>query len=502
MGRSKHFFRHVLFSLVLLAGAVGAVASAQNVASDTGDVGGEVRYEDPVLERMRNALKVSPLDRQGIAPVRLTLQQCIRLTLQHNAKVRSGDYAVDAAKAQLSEAYATGWPVFEYEYQTAPVPRFADRAIHSFLNGDIAWHSRGKLTMGIPLYTFGKLRVAQELARQGIAGAYEQQAQEQTGAVAKVRQLYYGIQLGEEIAHILTEAIDVLGEKIAERQEGTPTEYPESRASPIDRLRLRAFRGDLEKRLAETRMKQELAVEGLRVQIGLSRGAAVTLAHRRLAPVRYRLAPLTTYQQAALVKRPEAQLVEVGVHAKRLQADLERRKILPDVGVGGFFEIGRTIPEVIGSTATDDYSSPFHYTRFGIGLQLKGKFDWHGHRARVAKAESEYRKASVEQGIAKEGIQLEVKEAYLKAQYAFTQIQRLEDTQKIARQLLFLTKSNMDLGLGEKQEYVDALQLQLLTQSQYYEAVFNYNIALAELDQKVGLVPDIGSEPQLSGSRD
>ena len=103
----------------------------------------------------------------------------------------------------------------------------------------------------------------------------------------------------------------------------------------------------------------------------------------------------------------------------------------------------------------------------------------------------------MEQGIAKEGIQLEVREAYRKAEYAQQHIRRMEGTQKVVRQLLFLTKSNLDLGVGEKQEYVDSLQLHLLTEGQYYEAVFQYNSALAELDQKVGLVPAIGAEPQV-----
>lgn len=463
---------------------------------------GETADQYSLVDRARGVLRRSPLARQGIRPIRLTLAECLRLALRHNGKVRAGDYGIDAAEAQLSEAYAAGWPIFDYEYQTAPVPRDVNDAVRSMFRGDLAWHSRGKVAIGIPLYAFGKLRLAKELARQGIAAAREQQAQEATAVVAKVRQTYYGIQLAEEIARLLTDAIDRLQEKIAERQEpmemATEGESSDQRTSPIDRLRLQAFRAELEKRLAETRMKEELAIEALRVQCGLQSGAAVTIASTRLQPVRHRLQPLAVYQQAVLAKRPEALLVATGVHAKRLQYELERRKPLPDVGVGGFFELGRTIPQVRGVTTTDDFTNPFNYTRAGLGVQVKGRFDPHGQRARVAKVRSEYLKASLEQGMAKEGLQLEVREAYLKAHYAKTQVARSQETERTARQLLFLTKSNFDLGIGEKQEYADALQLTLLTRSQYYEAVFNYNVAVAELEQKVGLTPEI---PEMNDER-
>ncbi|QQR79896.1 MAG: hypothetical protein IPJ69_11200 [Deltaproteobacteria bacterium] len=66
---------------------------------------------------------------------------------------------------------------------------------------------------------------------------------------------------------------------------------------------------------------------------------------------------------------------------------------------------------------------------------------------------------------------------------------RAEEAGRWSRQLLFMTQSNMDIGIGESKDLVDALTAFLQTRGQYFEAVYNYNVAIAKLDQKTGVVP-------------
>jgi hypothetical protein len=58
----------------------------------------------------------------------------------------------------------------------------------------------------------------------------------------------------------------------------------------------------------------------------------------------------------------------------------------------------------------------------------------------------------------------------------------------MARQMMFLSKTNYEIGIGEEKDYTDALQLVLLTRGQYFHAVFEYNLSLADLEQKVGQI--------------
>lgn len=452
-------------------------------------------YDEPAtLVSYRQALKGSPIDRQPShgkdTSLRMTLDDCLKYALGSNRKIRSGDYGVSAAEAQEEETHALGLPVFDYEYVTAPVPNDATRAVQTFFTGQWAWEHRVKLAMGVPVYTFGKLMTAGDLATQGVAGARQKRVVDEVQVVSRVRQLYYGIQMAEEVASLLNDAINRLSTEIkkAEAQSDDGDLKASEKYSPVEKLRMKVFRADLEKRLADVRMREEVAVNALKIQMGLPMTANVHPA-LGLHPVVVSMGDYDDYLSRMHGERPEVKLADIGVEAKRLEHKLAQKQWYPDVGVGGFFEIARTIGNVKNEQTTNDYVNPFTYTRAGFGLRLSGKLDIHSVMAKVDRTEAEMFKASLERDMAKEGMSLEVKEAYLRVKQSREQMQRAEETKKLARQMVFLSKSNLDLGIGERAEYIDALQTTLLTRSQFLEAVFNYNVSVAQLDEKTGYVP-------------
>ena len=81
------------------------------------------------------------------------------------------------------------------------------------------------------------------------------------------------------------------------------------------------------------------------------------------------------------------------------------------------------------------------------------------------------------------GLDLKAQRAFLQAQKAKLDMGRASEGQKLARQMAFLSKSNLDLGVGDNKTYADALKTLLLCKGDYVQSVFNYNIALAELEQ-------------------
>lgn len=441
----------------------------------------DLEQDSPEYLKSRSDLFIDPKLRLGAKPLRLTLEDCIRIALMNNNKIQATEYGIDAAEAQLQEADARFYPVFEYEWLSAPVPKNLSRALGSFFRGDMCWWNKFSMRMGVPLYAFGKLVLAQELAKGGIAAEREKRKKEKLSTVTQVRQLYYGVLLAQELGQLLVNAHNKLSKAVEKDEDGG--------RSPVERIRGKVFLIELENRLAEVRDKEILALEGLRVQLGLSPDVAVMVYSDKLRPVRTELRDFENYLEMALESRPDAKLVEIGVEARRQQYSLEKRKILPNIGVGAYLDIGRTVGKVVGVTTTDDWSDPMVFSRAGIGMRFDGKFDLHGHVARVNKAQSEYYKASLEHYMAKDGIGLEVRKAYIDAKTALDDVLRADKAQTFARQLTFLTQSNYEIGVGEEQEYFDALELVLMTRGKYYEAVFNYNIALAVLDEKTGIIP-------------
>jgi len=432
----------------------------------------------------RRNIFIDPSQRLGSRPLRLTLEDCIRIALVNNNKVQSTDYNVDVARARHMEAEARFWPIFEYEWLTAPVPKNISDALGSFFRGDLLWWNKVRIAMGIPLYSFGKLSIAKDLALGGITAAREERKKERLSTVTKVRYLYYGVLLAEELGRLLTQAHNKLSREVEKRKA--------EKGSPISMIRAKVFLVDLEGRLAEARDKELMALEGLRVQLGLNPDVAVMVYSEKLRPIRFRLRPIDDYIEMALRNRPDVKLVEVGLETRRKLYTLEKRRFFPDVGFGAYFDIGRTAGNVLGVTTTDDYSDPLNFSRAGIGMRVQGKFDVHGQKARVNRAQSEYYKASLEHYMAKDGIALDIKKAHMDASRNFDDVERAAKSERLARQLFFLTQSNYELGIGVEEEYVEALQLVLMSRGKYFEAVFDYNSSLAVLDEKAGIIPEVG----------
>lgn len=440
--------------------------------------------------------EVAPVKVVPQADMSLSLESCVAIALANNGLISGYDYAIDAAMAKVSQAKAGGKPVFEYEYNTAPVPNDLNDSVLNFLKGDVSWLHRVKIGVGIPIYTFGKLETAENLAHQGVRAEEIKKDKERVKVVSRVRQLYYGVQFADALLDLLHNADNRIEKELAktnrdigdtEEERATGDEENDSTLSPIERIKLKLFKYDLEKRIFEADRRKEVAVDALRIQLGLQPGAKITMKDKDLKMIEGRLPTLSEYQEMMMANRQDLQLIATGIEAKNLELKLEEKKLLPDFGAGAFFEVGRTTSPIQNVTATDDFSDPFNFTRAGIGLRLKGKLDFHNVHFRTEQIRSEYLKATIEGEMAKEGLKLELKEAYLKARDAHDQVSRAEEAQTDARAMLFLSKSNLDLGIGEKDDYTDALQAVLLTKGRYLESIFNYNVAMVELEEKSGL---------------
>jgi outer membrane protein TolC len=444
--------------------------------------------------KTRKPMSASERARQLFGPktgemLHLSLDECLHRALTYNPELEVADYSIDVAREKVNEVDKILNPVFEYEYDIAPVPQNVRTAISSFFTGDITIFDRVKLGMGVPLNTFGKVKTGKELAEIGVRAERQRKVLKKSEIVMKVKQLYYGILLAEEVGHLLSSARDNLDQEVKKKEEETEKGTAGVSNDPTALLKLKLFRSDLDKRLQEGQRREILAREALAVTMGLDPSLEFELNTDKLRAIPMEGKTFEEYRDKALAERPDLKLLELGYQAKEKQVELEKKLMLPNIGLGAFFEIART-PNVIGLGTTDDFTDPFNFTRAGFGFQLKGDFDFHTSFSKLRQAQSELYKIDVQKDFAEDGVQLEVKEAFLDVESAKDDMDRADDSGKLSRQLLFLSQSNFDIGLAEPKDLVEALGAFLQTRGAYFESIFNYNIAVATLDQKSGKTPD------------
>lgn len=507
-----------------LALAIAATCAAQG-ADDLGDAPGS---SSGALSRggTSSAGHQSVEEEFGLDPnpskgwpgrVRLSLEDCLRLALTRNMRLRAAGEDIEAARSQRQEASAAFWPIIEYKYRMAPVPTDVDNAFNAFFDGQLTFFNSIHVGIGMPVTTFGQLLLAKRLADGGIEAAKIRRAQTESEVVYQVKQLFYGIQLAHETIGLLEDALKKIDKRIGaekrkqawgededwnngdkvDAEQGKVGAEVEAEAledvdedlpgiDPYDMAQLKAFKLELEKRLDEARHNEELAYEGLAIQLDLEPGTSIALDRLSLSPDPARLDRVEEFVDASISGQHEANLLDIGVETRHKQYKLEKRKVLPSAGMGFFVDVGRTTGEIRGLQLTDDFNDPFNYTRAGFGFELKGTLDFHGSYARIKKAKAEYHKASYERMIARRAISADARKAYLEAKRAQENLRRARRAESLAKQMMFLSKVNADIGIGDNERYTDALKAVLLSRGIYYKSVFDYNVALASLERRIG----------------
>ena len=464
-----HIFHHSLWCIFAIALLVTTPLRSQSIEVDNFDT--PIEYEDGAFDQPSN---VEP----EAGPFRLNLDDCVKLALEHNGKIQGKISGIEAAQWQKKEANGFWKPRIDYEYQAAGVPADLANAFDAYFNGDWSFFNRAKITLGVPVFAFGQFKLAQQLAEQGLQKSFQDKHHDDAQVVSEVKQLFYGILLAEELHSLLDTVHDEVVKRIGKEEK-------DLEHSPFQLMQLKLVELELEKRMAEVDDKEILAKAGMRLQLDLPPEAEFSLARHKLRPISASLGTLEDYIKVAQQYRPEAQMVDIGVHAKTLEYQLEKRKMLPGVGVGGFAEIGRTTSHISGVSAQNP--DPFNFTRGGLGLEVRGKLDFFGSHARIKRLEAEVRKAQVESQIAKRGINLDVEESYLIAKRAGENLVRADQTQTVARRMLFLATSNLDIGVGDEKDYVEALKIMVQSRGEYFKSVFDFNVSLAKLDEKIGV---------------
>lgn len=414
--------------------------------------------------------------------IRFDLGQCVQAALKYNDQILATNYSITKAYARKQEAHPKGIPVIKYKNRMAPVPRDLDDPYNSFVDGQITLFNNLKIELGSVISTFGKISTAQDLAGIGIY-AEELKAQQKTDdIILKVHKLYHGIVLARELLSLAGKANNTLKAKIRELETARIVDQ-------LQVLKLKFALYEIERKVEEARQKHEIALATLKFLVGVDQNQPFDIKTRSLLPTRFQIRSFNSFLQLSKKHQPEYRLLDQGLKANELKLKLEQKKYLPNLGWGGFVDYGFA-PGVEGDERENTFTNPFNFTRLGVGIELSGEFDWVKTNAKIKQAKADLLKTVYEKRAANRGLELDLKKAYLELKRARSLMIKAKAEKKAAKQMVFLTKSNLDLGIGEKKDHLEAIQSYLLFQGRHLEAVFNFNVAVAEMQKRTGgLVP-------------
>jgi outer membrane protein TolC len=426
-------------------------------------------------------------------PLILTLEESIQRAVKNNPEIKEARVQVKVSQAKLDEVRANQFPQIQFTDVLGPSPG-AKGGDLSFTNPNPTTSCTQRTPCGIgvfdlsdiiliqPLYTFGKITSGKEAAAGGVRVDEARADQEASEIVFKVHEYYYGLLLARDLRALVLDVKDKL-DTAKEKVERLLAEEAKS-VDETDLLKLKTFGGVVDRYLNEADKSVELAQHALGLTIGLEKTGAFDVADSHLKPVDRPVFDLDAYIEKAKLFRPEFVQLREGLRARQSLIRVAESDYYPTLFAAGLFSYA--ISSNRDRLRNPYVIDPLDHITGGVVLGLKWDINFGITSARVKSARAEYEKLLETKAFADAGIPVQVRKAYLEMVEAKKNIMATEESYKSARQWLIAAVSNFDLGIGETREIADSLRAYAENRAENYKAIYNYNLALANLDHVTG----------------
>ncbi len=422
------------------------------------------------------------------------------------AELEAGE---DFARARQSRADRARWPTLRTESLLAPVPANADPTridenIDEITSFNLGPYFRHTARVVVPLYTFGRISTAQELAELGVSDAEWESRDAMQEHLTRTRQAYYGRQLARAFSDVLDEGGEIVKDTLHEMEEDRA--FGEADFSTDDLRRLQVFDAELDTMLLDNQRLSDLTEAALNFLIDGDGGALEVPPLDPEEASDATLGDLATYQEMARTHRPELRRLEHGVRARELEERLARREFFPNfffaanLGFGWSTEepaLQRVCrrPEPDGPCIDDDtlfthpYSNPFDTFTIGVAVGMQWNFDFGQRRGRLQEARANTAQIEAQRERALGGLELEIEEAWREAYDARQRMEIEERRFNIARRWRNQYGLQAEFARADQdmRDLIDPLSEFYDARVGYLESAYQYLVARAELARKVGV---------------
>ena len=432
---------------------------------------------------------VSPspgLAASGTAPRVVSLEEALKLAIAASPLIKEEQFSVLLRQSQLKQANAARFAQLDLTVVGGPSPRARgdqvsspDRKSSPEITGVF-----GTAVFSIiqPLYTFGKIKSFRQAAEHGIAVSEAQVQQKATEVALLVYEAYYGYQLATalenlalEISEQLTRTLDTVRQQLEAEAPGVDN---------IDLFKLQTFESELNKQLNDIRQGKAFALDGLHTLMRLPEGTPVELADTALRPVERNMEALENYLSDAYQLRPEFTQAREGIKAFEALVRANKADYYPLFFAG-------LVGSLAESTNRDRFSYPFVFDRLHDDyVSPVVGFKWHYDlgitSGKVDEAKAKLGQVQQKQALARMGIPFQVRQARLDVERHQANITATRQGYRNGRKWFVAALSNFDLGVGEGKDLADAALAYAKMRAGYFQAVYNYNLAIAKLDHAAG----------------
>lgn len=440
----------------------------------------------------------------GAAPaaaVEVDLASAVELALARNPGLKAVEEQRHEVEGGITEARADAFPqlalVSSWSRSRNPSllnsPDF-EEFLEQFPGGTFEPREQELKSFGVevtqPVFTFGKIGAAVELAHQ-VADVAEARIETARLDVAlSAAEAYFEVEAARR-------ALETVGQQEKARREALAVieaRYEIGEATRLERLQSQATLAELRPALAlaEGRLGQALA--RLRAVLGLPGGEPLTT---RTPPEQTELPPPPPARALlvqALAERPELRDLDLQTEALLSQQQVTRADGRPQVELTGLYGREARLAEDLSDPLFDNW-----FLALGMRWEL---FDGGRRRGEVAQLESQRRQLEWQRLDLANQVRFEIERTLAGYQTARARLLATDVAVRAAREAARVAQESYREGVALQADWLDAQQRETEAEIRWVEAQFDARVQTARLLRTVGALPTEDVATAMGGARE
>lgn len=414
--------------------------------------------------------------------IELTLEEAIGLGLMNSSGLKTKMLSLASAGADVQVARASGYT--NVSLSTSYSHIFDQPTLFGMYVA-----AKDEIVVGVsaqqPLFTFGKIKTGINLAEEGMTQARLELEEEKRSLIMAIKRAFYGYILAREV-------LAVQEETLANKQEALDIARMRYDAGLGAEIEVLSAESDVENFLPEVisaRNEVDFAILAVMelLELGEEEGEYDIVLVGELEP-EYHTFTKSELVDIAMKNNFDLQKYRTGINAAEYQKYLASREKYPTIaGFANYSVQSGYDPE----TGENKFSGPDWSDLLTLGLTvqmpLSGLFPWSAENAKAKKSEFDLESLHTGLSSVKSGITLAIQNILLSLKEEEAKISSGEKRVELARKYLETSKKSYENGLISNTDLKDA-QLNLnIAQLGYLSAIYNYNLALYDLYDAVGV---------------
>lgn len=402
----------------------------------------------------------------------VTLEDCLELSRLQNNDILKAREEIERTRGIVKEGRSAAFPHIDAAGKYTKVDDSVIEEIEGVEFGTDEIYDV-KLSLDQKLYSGGKVGA-------GIRGARLVDQLSRVGLLTTMRNVEFDVKLRFYAALLARDLIEVQIESVRlfeENLENVKARAKEGQASEYEVLRAKVALRNIQPDLIRAKNNYRLALDALKRVLNLPLETEIeTKGELSQSPMKFALDALI---ETAMANRSEIAAQEINLKLRREKLIAARSGKKPEVSLFGNYG---GVTRIFGS---DDPTDLKWGWEAGVNVSLP-VFDGFETKGKTIQAEAELKQARIELDSIKDGIELEVRQAYFKFNEAVEVLESQQENVKEAEESVRQSEILAKLGQITQFALRDA-QLQLrAARTNLKRALHEYNIAHFRLEKATG----------------